>query len=161
MDTNTAHLSTSANAVVPTVRWAWGLALAALLLMLLGPLTELLQLLVRDVPAGVAESYREAMPGIRPEIIKATVVFDQLPVQVISLIFVAVVLFVARKMRQGRGWARFATSALLFIGAVFSRTGALGSPLDAMVEIAIAALAIAAVVCIFVPASRPHFSRAA
>ncbi|WP_028935562.1 hypothetical protein [Pseudonocardia spinosispora] len=140
------------------MRAAFWLVCASVLLSLLPSFVELIRATMNDVPPDVLAFYRRGSPTATAEAIKTTVVFSEIVHLGVYLVTAAVFVLVARKMRTGRNWARWSTAALLLIGAVSWSTRELGSPLDTLAKVLIAGCALAAIVCMFVRASRPHFT---
>jgi hypothetical protein len=156
---NLLGTTSSAPAVTapPTVRSAFWLASIATALSLLAPAAAVFQAAVKQVPPDVLATYRRDAPQATAGAIKTTVVFAQTVSLGAYVVAAAIVVFVAIKMKAGRGWARWATTALLLSGAALWSTHNLGSPLDTVVKTAIAACALVAIVCMFVHRSRPYF----
>jgi hypothetical protein len=157
--TNLLGTTSSAPTVAapPTVISAFWLASSATVLSLLAPVVAVFQATVNHVPPDVLATYRRDAPHATAGAIKSTVVFAQTVSLGVYVMAAAIVVFVAIKMKAGRGWARWATTALLLSGAALWSTHNLGSPLDTVVKITIAACALVAIACMFVHRNRPYF----
>jgi hypothetical protein len=144
-------------AVPPTVKSAFWMASIATVLSLLAPVVAVFQAMVNHVPPDVLATYRRDAPQATAGAIKTTVVFAQTVSLGVYVTAAAIVVFVAIRMKAGKGWARWATTALLLSGAALWSTRNLGSPLDTVVKVMIAACALAAIAFMFVRKNRLYF----